>query len=250
MQWFLSALLLVLFSAAPSTQLYADDSANTSSNTGGTAFGNAYTLDGAQLLYTETHHWQGPTHTVEYFRPNGDLIAVNRLDSSLSFVSPTYTQLYPSANFSEGARWHNADLVLFFAAKEQVVSFQKPLVLSSGFYHFVLEHWRDLHAGQAQLFDFAVPSRWMTVRLRMHALDSNAGTTVIRGGDPSWFYVRVEAANPLLRWLVHPLTVALDDRQRLMVYRGVSSVRDERGETPQVLIHYRYPDPVVSSVAP
>jgi len=246
MQWFLSALLLVLLSVVPSTLLYADDSANTN----GSAFGNAYSLDGTQLLYTETHHWQGVTHTVEYFRPNGELVAVNRLDSTLSFVSPTYTQLYPRDNFSEGARWRGAELVLFSAAKEQVVSFQKPLVLSSGFYHFILEHWRDLHAGESALFDFAVPSRWMTVRLRMHALSADAGTAVIKDGAPSWFYVRVEAANPLLRWLVHPLTVALDNQQRLMVYRGVSNLRDERGETPQVLIRYRYPEPVVSSVAP
>ena len=242
MQGFLNALWLAPLLALLSSPLYADDS--------GTAFGSAYSLDSTQLLYTETHHWQGVTHTVEYFRPDGELVAVNRLDSTISFVSPAYTQHYPSDNFSEGARWRDSDLILFSASKEKVVDFQPPLVLSSGFYHFILEHWRDLQAGQSLAFDFAVPSRWMTVRLHMHALSAAAGAATIKDGDPGWFYVRVEAVNPLLRWLVHPLTVALDNKQRLMAYRGISNVRDAHGDTPQVLIWYRYPEPVVSSVAP
>jgi hypothetical protein len=73
--------------------------------------------------------------------------------------------------------------------------------------------------------------------------------------DPSWFYVKVEAANTLLSWLVQPLTVAFDAQQRMVLYRGIANVRDERGNTPQVLIHYRYAeraadDSVSSSVAP
>jgi hypothetical protein len=227
---------------APSLPAAADDS--------GDASGSAYALDGGKLLYTERHHWQGVNHTVEYFRPSGELLAINRLDSSLSFVSPTYTQRYPSDNFSEGARWRDADLVLFSAAQEKVVSFKPPLVMSSGFYHFILDHWRDLQTGQSLAFDFAVPARWMTVRLRMHTVSSEAAAALIEDVDPSWLYVRVEAVNPLLRWLVHPLTVALDSQQRLMVYRGISNVRDERGETPQVLIRYRYAEPVASRAAP
>jgi hypothetical protein len=218
--------------------------------TTGDALGSAYSLDGTKLLYNETHHWQGVQHTVEYFRPDGELIAINRLDSSLSFVSPTYTQHYPGANFSEGARWRDAKLILFSAAQEKVVSFQPPLVMSSGFYHFILDHWSDLQAGQSIAFDFAVPARWMTVRLRMHTVSAETAAAVIKDADPNWLYVRVEAANPMLRWLVHPLTVALDKQQRLMVYRGVSNVRDERGETPQVLIRYRYAEPVVGHLAP
>lgn len=210
----------------------------------GNAEGFAYSEDGKKLLYTEVHHWQGVLHTVEYFRPDGKLVSVNELDSSSSFISPVYKQYYPQARFAdgkfaEGAQWRDEKLVLFSGDKEKVVEFQPPLVLSSGFYHFILDHWRELQAGQSLSFDFAVPSRFSTVRLRMHAL-ADGGSAVV-DGDPNWFYVRVEVANSLLRWLVKPLTVALDDKQRLMFYHGISNVRDDRGDTPQVLIRYRYP---------
>jgi hypothetical protein len=222
--------------------LYAADS--------GVAYGSAYSVDDGRLLFTETHRWSGAQHTVEYFRPGGDLIAVNQLDSSTSFVSPSYKQNYPGDGFSEGARWQGSELILFSADKQRAVEFKPPLVLSSGFYHFILDHWRELHQGQVLVFDFAVPSQLTTVRLRMHAL-SNGATAMGKDaqGDPGWFYVRVEAANRLLSWLIKPLTVALDDQRRLMLYRGISNVRDDEGHQPQVLIRYRYPERALSSAA-
>jgi hypothetical protein len=226
--------------------------ANIANSDVGNAEGFAYSENGDKLLYTEVHRWQGVLHTVEYFRPNGKLVSVNELDSSNSFVSPVYKQHYPEArfaagNFAEGARWRDSELVLFSGNKEKVVEFQRPLVLSSGFYHFILEHWRELQTGQSIAFDFAVPSRLSTVRLRMHALSGSAAAAAFKDSDPSWFYVRVEVANTLLRWLVKPLTVALDNKQRLVLYHGISNVRDDNGDTPQVLIRYRYPAAALSS---
>jgi hypothetical protein len=49
--------------------------------------------------------------------------------------------------------------------------------------------------------------------------------------------------------LVQPLTVAIDEQQRLMAYRGVANVRDEHGDTPQVVMHYRYPAPTAGDSA-
>ena len=217
----------------------------------GIAVGEAYSVDDDTLLYTEKHRWQGSSHTVQYFLPNGSLWAVNELDSRNSFVSPTYTQNYPSADFAEGARWIGTALILFSERKQKAVTYKPPLVVSSGFYHFILEHWDQLRAGQVLSFDFAVPSRLSTVRLRMHAVPNGAAAMEPRAAaDPSWFYVRVEAANPLLSWLVHPLTVALDGERRLILYRGIATVRDERGDTPQVLIRYRYPEPVAETGRP
>lgn len=218
----------------------------------GNAEGFAYSEDGRKLLYSELHRWQGVLHTIEYFRPNGKLAAVNELDSSASFVSPVYKQRYPQArfakgNFAEGARWRDSELVLFSGNKEKMVEFQPPLVMSSGFYHFILEHWRELQAGQSIAFDFAVPSQLSTIRMRMHALSGAEGRGAFKEADPSWFYVRVEAANSLLRWLVRPLTVALDKERRLVLYHGIANVRDDNGDTPQVLIRYRYPATALSS---
>jgi hypothetical protein len=216
---------------------------------GGVAEGDAYALDNGPLLYTEKHDWHGVSHTVHYFLPDGRLWSVNELDSTASFVSPAYRQSYPGTDFVEGARWQGSELVVFSGKKEKAVPFTPPLVVSSGFYHFILEHWNELQAGKSLVFDFAVPSRQTTVRLRIHALKNGAAVMEPRAqADPAWFYVRVEAASTLLSWLVKPLTVALDSERRLMLYRGISNVRDEHGDTPQVLIRYRYPaSPAVSA---
>jgi hypothetical protein len=181
---------------------------------------------------------------VQYFLPDGQLLSVNELDSTASFVSPAYKQTYPGTDFVEGARFQGSDLVLFSAKRQKVVSFKPPLVVSSGFYHFILEHWTELQAGQELVFDFAVPSRMTTVRLRMYALKNGASAMEARAqADPTWSYVKVEAASPLLSWLVKPLTVALDAERQLVLYRGISNVRDQHGDTPQVLIRYRYSEP-------
>jgi hypothetical protein len=209
---------------------------------GGVAIGEAFALDDGRPLFTEQHSWRGTSHTVEYFRPDGELMSVNELDSSASFVSPTYTQKYAASDFAEGARWRGTELILFSGERERAVAYERPVVVNSGFYHFILERWSELRDGQSLLFDFAVPSRMTTVRLRIHALPDGAATFApdVRA-DPSWFYVRVEAASALLSWLVQPLTVALDDQRRMVLYRGIANVRDERGDTPQVLVRYRYP---------
>lgn len=220
----------------------------------GVAYGTAYAIDGGAPLYTETHRWSGVHHTVEYFRPDGGLMAVSELDFSASFVRPAYTQSYsaaafaaPAAEFAEGARWQGDELVLFSADKQKAVDYKPPLVVSSGFYHFILEHWRELHEGQSIAFDFALPDRFSTLRLRMRPLSNGvAAMGAHADADPGWFYVRVEPASKLLSWVVKPLTVALDDQQRLMLYRGIANVRDARGDTPQVLVRYRYPERALS----
>ncbi len=216
----------------------------------GVAVGDAYALDDGRLLYTETHTWQGVSHTVQYFLPGGQLWSVNELDSSASFVSPAYTQNYPDSGFAEGARLQGSELILFSGQRRKAVAFKAPLVVNSGFYHFILEHWSELQAGQSLVFDFAVPSRMTTVRLRMHALANGAATMEARAhADPAWFYVKVEADSALLSWLVQPLTVAFDAERRMVLYRGISNVRDERDDTPQVLIRYRYPERALDSSA-
>jgi hypothetical protein len=217
----------------------------------GMAVGNAHALDDGRLLYTEKHSWQGVLHTVQYFLPGGLLWSVNELDSTNSFVSPAYKQDYPGTEFAEGARLQGSELILFSDQRQKTVAFEEPLVMSSGFYHFILEHWRELQSGQSLEFDFAVPSRMTTVRLRMFALPDGAAVMESRAqADPAWFYVRVEAASTLLSWLVRPLTVALDEQRRLVLYRGISNVRNERGDTPQVLIRYSYPEGAQAEAVP
>lgn len=201
------------------------------------ALGHAYSADG-RLLYTERHRWDQHHHSVQYLYPDGRLFAVNELDFTHSFVSPSYTQSYPGTPMREGARWADDKLILFNGPREQVMSFEQPLVINAGFFHFIRAHWDDLAAGKKLVFEFAVPDRMTIVSLQIRRV--SAEQSGITDADPQWHYFRVEAASRMLRWLVAPLNVAFDGQRRLMVFRGASNVKVESGATPPVQIRYDY----------
>lgn len=226
----LALLLLVLLAGAGArAQTGADDQ---------TALGSAYRIANGEMLYTELHRWDDIRHSVEYRLPDGELFATNDLDFSRALPSPAYTQHYLRDNSTVGARWAGDRLVLFNAGRERTVGFKQPLVISSGFFHFIQAHWDELGAGAVLPFEFALPERLTMVALRMRQV--TAAQSGIDGGEPDWRYFRVEVASKLIGWLVEPLNVAFDAQRRLVVYRGASNVKDDRGDTPQVVIRYSY----------
>ena len=212
------------------------------------AVGRAYGVDNGALLYTESHRWDDQHHSVQYFYPDGELFAISELDFSHSFISPAYTQSYPQSGRWEGARWDGDKLILFNARREQSMRYEQPLVISAGFFHFIRAHWDELLEGKTVTFEFAVPDRMTIVTLRARHLP--ATESAITDGDPQWTYFRVEAVNRMVRWLSTPLEVAFDSQRRLMVLRGTSIVKLEKGATPVVIVHYDYDADAAAEQAP
>lgn len=207
----------------------------------GAALGEAYTVDDAQLLYTESHQWSGSMHTIEYRKPDGALIASSQIDFSHGEFSPAYTEHYVDSSRSEGVRWLGQQLILFDGVRETVAAYHEPLTINTGFYHFIRRNWDVLISGKVLDFEFAMPSRQSVLKLRIYRI--NPGQSNWHGGDANWIYFRVDSRYLWLRGLVPSLTAAFDSQQRLVWYRGIANVRDDNGDIPQVSVHYRYPTP-------
>ncbi len=210
-----------------------------------TATGEARDRDG-RLLYTERHLIDGDHHEVEYRDADGELFATSRLDYGFGDTQPAYQQRDLRSDEREGARWRQGALVLFHAdrggEREKVVATPpQPLVLSSGFDHFVRDHWQALQRGDAVPFHFAVPTRLMLVELRVCRVDADDAPA---GG----LALRADPISPLWRLVTKPIDLFYDADRRLLRYRGISNL--ELGEnSPWVEVTYRYDRPATGVAA-
>ncbi len=201
--------------------------------------GRAYDVSGERFLYLERHRWRGQEHLVQFFDPDGELIAENRLRYERASSEPAHDQIDHRSGRREGARWDGDRLYLFRDERERRVEPGEPLVISSGFEPFVRSHWSELTSGESLRFDFAVAGSLRTLGLAARSLPQADCQLELEDG---WVCFRVEAASRLFRWLSDPIDLAYDEQRRLRTYRGLSNLRDERGDSLSVLIRYEYRD--------
>lgn len=197
--------------------------------------GTAVSVDDGRVLYTEYHRWQDAWHRAEYRAPDGTLLAVNELDYSSGRSQPAFMQTDKITGATEGARWDGTVLTLFRGSRSKVMAYREPLVISSGFNNFILEHWGDLIANRVWAVDFAVPQHLLIVGLKVRRI--TVDESYILNPNPDWIYLRVLAANPILSWFVDPVDLAYSPDRLLRVYRGSSNLEID-GRMPVVEIRY------------
>ena len=144
----INALALVVMLSLPALQSYA--------NTGNThltpfSVGTAYDRGSRQLLYEE-HHFissDGMTHRVEYFEPDGDVLAIKTLDYTSGDSTPSFRQEQYSIGEVLAARFNGDELVLSRNESRKTLEHESdlPLVIDAGFDRFVRERWVELLAG-------------------------------------------------------------------------------------------------------
>lgn len=247
MRWFSFCLTLVLAGAAPlmagaermaATERPLDglhDTSQVDSLKDNELRGTAVSIDDGQVLYTEYHQWRGAWHRAEYRASDGKLLAVNELDYSPGKSQPAFVQTDEITGARRGARWAGDTLTLFHDGRSEVVDYREPLVISSGFNNFVLEHWNDLIDNTALTVEFAVPERLMLVNLKVQRIEPLQSHIAERHAD--WIYLRVKPASIILNWLVKPVDLAYNPDRRLRIYRGSSNL-EIAGKVPQVEIRY------------
>ncbi len=99
------------------------------------------------------------------------------------------------------------------------------LVADAGFDMLIYRELDALQSGERPEFPFAVPSRLDTLTFRLRSL----GREKILQRPAT--RVRMELANPLLRWLVDPVDVAYHaDTGALLRYEGISNLPDPNGD--------------------
>ncbi|MCK7597021.1 hypothetical protein M0G74_07005 [Microbulbifer sp. CAU 1566] len=197
---------------------------------------------------------------VLYFAPDGEKIAEKRL-AAIAPGSAIQEQRLPQVfqqDFRSGELretvWESGAWRLRYreaeskALREVVIDDSEIDVIDAGFDAYVRKNWQALTDGSELRFQFASPPHGRSIRLR--------ATSLVCEPPGSALCVRVDLAQPLLRWiaggdiLLRYSTVDTDgvtsDKNtlvpmpRLQRFTGVSNLLDDSGEPQRLQIDYFY----------
>ncbi len=207
---------------------------------------SAFSLDGGELLYTETHTevWTVDglaRRQVRYEDPAGRLIAEKEVRYGNAVEAPSFEMTDFRIGLKEGAEVAAETVVLFSGPTDKPVDerrIDRPrgAVIDAGFDAFMRQNFSSIAAGEKLEFEFAVPAIQRFVKFRLVP----QGRTDYRG-EPA-LRVEMKPANALVRLLVDPIDLVYGLDGRLLEFRGLANVCDEDGERYQARIVFDYPD--------
>ncbi|MDX1609777.1 MAG: hypothetical protein R3225_06605 [Halofilum sp. (in: g-proteobacteria)] len=198
--------------------------------------GHAFSLATGELVYLEVHRPETADgrvlrDQVEYRGPDGELLARKSVDYRPDPVCPTFRLEDLRTGYVEGLeRSADGRTVLFHredtdAPLERAPVSAEGLVADAGFDMLIYRELESLQAGERPVIPFAVPSRLDTLDFRLRKLDRRQ----VLGRTAT--VIRMELANPVLRWLVEPIDVAYDaETGALLRYEGISNLPNPDGD--------------------
>ena len=205
--------------------------------------GVAHGRDGA-VAYREDHEVRRigarPLQAVTTYRaPSGEVLAVLRTDFSRSPYAPDYAFEDRRRSAVEAVEVSERGATLVAGSRRTTVALPgdpaRPLVTGQGLDRLVRARLADLVRGEELRVAFAIPSRQATYDFRVRALPA--------APDAPTVLVRVEIDSWVLRLFASSLDSEYDRATgRLVRYRGLSNLLDERGDNPEVVITYAYPE--------
>lgn len=202
----------------------------------GPRVGHAYSLATGELVYRELHDPETADgrllrDRVEYRGPDGELLARKLVDYTPDPLCPAFRLEDLRSGYVEGLEWaSDGRPVLFHRDNGQAPLERQPvaaeeLVADAGFDMLIYRTLDALQSGARPEFPFAVPSRLDTLTFRLRSL----GRQQILQRPAT--LVRMELANPLLRWLVDPIDVAYHaETGALLRYEGISNLPNPDGD--------------------
>lgn len=213
--------------------------------------GEAASTDNGELLYRELHYRSDASallsERVEYVSPAGELLVQKTLDSSVSPITPNVEQ----NDLRSGTRFSVSDVGAALDSRYQrsgesmatkLLDKNERLVVDAGFDPYVRANWETLSAGEAIRAEFFVPARLETINISIRKTDAEQCAAVTSAA--LCLVVRPAGMLRLVGWFVDPLYLAYaQDSQRLLMYRGISNLLNEDGESQDVLIRYQYANP-------
>jgi len=145
-------------------------------------------------------------------------------------MAPAFEFEDARSGFLEGFRRDARGLTVFARAgprahmRIQAVTPTATLVVDAGFDEFVRSHWDSLERGAAPRVSFLVPSLLETASFRIRKIEE-----VIIGGALA-SVIRLSLAGPL-GWFLPDIDASYRKRdRRLMLYRGLTNMRNAQGE--------------------
>jgi hypothetical protein len=206
--------------------------------------GYARSLDGAALLYVESHAISADgaadeTRVVLYRCAAGAApFARKQLDYAADRIAPAFAFEDARSGFAEGLRRDDGGMKVFARAgstakmRSEVLPRVASMVADAGFDEFVRTRWDSLEKGRSIEVPFLVPSRLVSVTFKVRKV---ADATI--AGDLASVF-RLSVAGPL-GWFLSDIDVSYRQRDRRLVrYRGITNVRDAAGSMLEAQIDF------------
>jgi hypothetical protein len=217
------------------------------------AIGTAWTPDRSEVLYREFHYAERPEldlpTRVLYRNADGELMADKTIDYSRSEFAPAIAQFdyrnqamvttgHPEAPDARIIRVeyqaHDSERM-----RSRDVSHRDNLIVDAGFDPYVRENWDALTGGRSVTASFLVPARLDSVRISVSETD--AAECNASGENFHCFIIRPAGVLRVVSWFVDPIRIAYDsETRRLLSFEGISNIRDDAGDTRNVLIDFEY----------
>ncbi|MFT5659130.1 MAG: hypothetical protein ACI9KN_002413 [Gammaproteobacteria bacterium] len=207
--------------------------------------GEAFELNGTEVLYRETHCGveDKPANEVVYQHRDGLLIARKSLDYSSGNISPSFVQHNIQADERISVSLVQNELAMSVTGAGSKTRENKyrvaaaadnPIVIDAGFDAFIRSNWDKLESGKTLGFQFPLVSRSRLVSLWVKPATCSYDTA----SDQCF---KLEPTNWFFRLLAAPIELGYDSNEmRLTRYRGLSNINDENGNGMVVDIRYRY----------
>lgn len=209
--------------------------------------GNAYNIENNQLLYRElyTPINDAKEVTVSYVKPDGTEFASKVLKYSGAATQPEFDYNDQRDKEHLGARFEAGRVVLTYDQEgyrqEKEIMETLGLVIDAGFDAFIQQEWAALVAGKKPKFNFTLPYRLSTIKLRAKQITAHKSPLFSASAPASWRYFMIEPANKFTAFFADPIYLAYEsDGKYLMRYYGRSNLDNDQGGTWDVRIEYEY----------
>lgn len=206
-------------------------------------YGYAYDLKTNKYLYTELHDqkldgWRWLGGTIQYYAPDGSLMASKTLDFSADPFIPVFKLEIPSENYVESiTSVTKTDFTMKKVrdgkTETETVAKLPGMAADSGFHSAIVEHFDELRAGKTLRFKLGVAGELDTFSFVCRKI----ADLTLDGKPAIKMQIKLDS---LLSLLAGPLEIiySVDDRH-LLDYRGISNLHNPKtGEPYNVHIVY------------
>lgn len=206
---------------------------------------SAYDMKTGKYLYTAYH-----VVTLEngreirrkiYYRKGKEKIADKRISYRKNATVPDFEAKHHRIDYEEGASVSGNYVNVFVKTnrdrnrRQNLVKIKENSILDTGFDAFVHKNWNSLMNGKQIKVNFIIPARLTSYTFRVQ----KSREYEYKGRRLAEFKVKI--ANFFIRMIVRSIYVSYDiENRRLMVYRGLSNIRDRKGKNLKTNIYFHY----------
>lgn len=119
---------------------------------------------------------------------------------------------------------------------EKVLDLTKQMVMGQGYHNYIVENLKEFEVDETRTLDFVVPAKKDYYKFNLTYLgQKNSKSDIVT--------FRLDITNWVLRLFASKIEVDYDPgTKRLMAYRGLTNIENDKGDSQSLNITYEYPE--------